>query len=52
MEIKLNLLQAETLFHVESALEKPNFLKFLIAFKIKSGIFEKEDKYVELCDKL
>lgn len=51
MEMKLNLIQAEILFHVKLDYQKPSLFKFYIAH-IKSGIFEKEDKYIELCSQL
>lgn len=39
MEMKVNLIQAETIFHVKADDQKPSLFKFFIASRIKSGIF-------------
>lgn len=48
MDKTLNLLTAESLFHLEPYLQNPSLFKFLIA-SLKEGIFPKEDRYVKMC---
>ena len=51
MDNLLNLITAETLFHLEPKMRNPSLFKFLIA-GLKEGLFPKEDKYVKMCEQI
>lgn len=51
MDHKLNLITAETLFHLEPSMRNPSLFKFVIA-SFKSGLFPKEDRYVKMCEQV
>lgn len=49
MDHMLNLLTAESLYHLEPEMQNPSLFKFFIA-NFKQGLFAKEDKYVKMCE--
>ena len=51
MDKTLNLLTAESLYHLEPNMENPSLLKFIVA-GIKEGLFPKEDRYVKMCEQM
>ena len=51
MDHKLNIITAETLFHLEPHMRNPSLLKYIVA-TFKSGFFPKEDRYVKMCEQV
>lgn len=51
MDMTLNLLTAESLYHLEPHMQNPSLLKFIVA-RVRKGIFPKEDQYVKMCEEV